>query len=104
MIKDVVLLRGEKERKQGRYCNASSLCHKNKLERAVVELVYKFDEKSTTSVCKGKSKSTVSFLGGHIHINGHQPRSYIPRLCCACGVNNGLKTDKYMMQSLYSVQ
>ena len=30
-------------------------------EHAVVELVYKFDEKSTTSFCKGESSAKVPF-------------------------------------------
>ena len=41
------------------------------MERAVIELVYKFDEKSTTSVCKGKATSTVPFKhfwGSYIYI------------------------------------
>ena len=43
------------------------------LERAVVDLVYKFDEKSTTSVCKGESIAKVPFkhFWGHIHIQIH---------------------------------
>ena len=44
------------------------------LERAVIELVYKFNEKSTTSVRKGESTAKVPFLlfGGH---NIHTRRS-----------------------------
>ena len=40
------------------------------LELAVVELVYKFDEKSTASVLKGESTAKVPFklFMGHIHI------------------------------------
>ena len=58
----------------------------------MVELVYKFDEKSTASVRKGKSTAKVPFkpfCGSHTvyvykhnnnHINGHQPRSHNPLL------------------------
>ena len=64
------------------------------LERAVVELVYNIDEKSTANVRKGESTAKVPFklLGGHIyiyihtyiHINGHQPRSHNPLFAHAC--------------------
>ena len=42
------------------------------LERTVVELVHKFDEKSTASVCKGKSTTKVPFKlfgGSHTYIH-----------------------------------
>ena len=53
------------------------------LKRTVVELVYKFNEKSTASVCKGKSTANVpfklfwkSYTYNIYVINGHQPRSH----------------------------
>ena len=60
------------------------------LERAVVELVYKFDEKSTASVEKVSRplKCHLNFLGviythTHMYINGHQLRSHNPLLAHA---------------------
>ena len=55
------------------------------LERALVELVYKFNEKSTAMFEKvhviRSLKCHSNFLGGHTHtyiyiLNGHQPRSH----------------------------
>ena len=51
----------------------------------MVELVYKFDEKSTAIVLKGVLTAKVPFFG-HIftHINGHQHRPHNPLLTQAC--------------------
>ena len=47
-----------------------NLLNEESLERAVVEPVYNFDDKSTASVQKGESTTTVPFklFLGHIHI------------------------------------
>ena len=57
----------------------------------MVDLVYKFNEKSTTSVSKGKltAKCQYNFLGCHIHMYMDiSPDHITPACACACRVKS----------------
>ena len=76
------------------------------LERAVVELVYKFDEKSyilsTFEKVSRSLKYDSNFFSDHRHIYIWTPRSItLPRSRCACGVINGLARDLLARGTLY---
>ena len=57
----------------------------------MVELVYKFDDKSTASVRKGESTAQVSFkplfwVNVHVYKWDTNPDHIAPAHACACGV------------------